>query len=909
MRGMEVAMTKCSATMMGLWRLIAALALTPVLTAAECGQTGRDDDTGDDDSTLAGDDDSTAGDDDSAGDDDTSGDDDSAGSSPDSDGDGDGWTENGGDCDDTDPNRGPSGRPNAAYDPSDNDPIQYFLEWGTCDGLDNDCDGLVPAEEVDDDADGFRDCEGDCHDANAAINPARPEIPGNGWDDDCEGTVDDGAFDGDGDGAAAVVGGNPFDCDDSDDTVFPGAPETATCGVDNDCDGLLPPQETDNDGDGLAECGGDCADDATSNFPGNTEVCDSNDNDCDSSIDEGFDDDGDGFTSCAGDCDDADATRFPGAAEACNALDDDCNGMVPADEQDPDGDGFAECAGDCSPSAATVYPGAPEGCNGQDNDCNGSPQPDEADADSDSFRICQGDCDDSEAGTYPGAPEQCDAQDNNCDGQVPTDEGDTDADGAENCADTDDDNDGFADVLDCAPEDATSYPGAAEIADDGIDQNCSGTDSVTCLQDLDADGFGSLVLMTSTDADCTDAGEATVNGDCDDADGAVNPDAPEQCNGLDDNCDGLILSQEYTDGDGDGFVPCAGDCDDNDGANYPGNTEVCDSNDNDCDSSIDEGFDVDGDGFTACAECDDTDPLAYPGAPERCNALDDNCDGSVPADEGDSDGDNVAACEGDCNDADADNFPGNPEICDGFDNDCVGGTPDVEVDEDNDAVATCEGDCDDGDADNFPSNPEACDGLDNDCDGLDDEGLIGSGENCPGSECAEILADQPGASDGLYWIDPDGGGSFPAVCEMTTDGGGWTVIDPSLSGEWEEFFSSWTEWVPGVAAGPTVDPSHTSWRGWLDGLADSETEFRRSPDCDQVVPATSPPVEEQEVYRMSGPTYGCYHITETAYVDGFAPPDWVYSENNCASGWYNMGPSLGLDGTTCVAVRDLPAAN
>ena len=52
----------------------------------------------------------------------------------------------------------------------------------------------------------------------------------------------------------------------------------------------------------------DCEDNNVFNFPGNTEVCDAQDNNCDTVIDEGltFDDDGDGATSigsCTGSAD------------------------------------------------------------------------------------------------------------------------------------------------------------------------------------------------------------------------------------------------------------------------------------------------------------------------------------------------------------------------------------------------------------------------------------------------------------------------------------------------------------------------------------------------------------------------------------------------------------------------------
>ena len=112
---------------------------------------------------------------------------------------------------------------------------------------------------VDLDNDGFNSDE-DCDDNNAAINPAASEVC-DGLDNDCDGLVDDedsslsntgtqvGYLDNDGDGYGSSVNRDQFciipnthvtdntDCDDTNPAVSPSAQEIADDGIDQDCNG------------------------------------------------------------------------------------------------------------------------------------------------------------------------------------------------------------------------------------------------------------------------------------------------------------------------------------------------------------------------------------------------------------------------------------------------------------------------------------------------------------------------------------------------------------------------------------------------------------------------------------------------------------------------------------------------
>ena len=302
----------------------------------------------------------------------------------------------------------------------------------------------------------------------------------------------------------------------------------------------------------------------------------------------------------------------------------------------------------------------------------------------------------------PGALEVCNGIDDNCNGFI--DSNDPTLAGG-NTWHLDNDGDGYGNPMstveactqppgyvangdDCNDGNVSINPGAQEICN-GIDDDCDGlTDGAdpdvvaiaTWYADNDGDGFGNPLIPINS---CTQPLGFVDNAlDCDDNFTSINPNAIELCNGVDDDCDGLIDAADpdlsgtalwYADLDGDGFgdannsqASCtqpAGfvandlDCDDNAFAINPGATEICNNIDDDCDGFIDDEdpslqgsqiwyADADQDGFgdptnfiESCnlligfvannTDCDDTDPNISPANLEVCNGIDDDCDGLI----------------------------------------------------------------------------------------------------------------------------------------------------------------------------------------------------------------------------------------------------------------------------------------
>ena len=340
-----------------------------------------------------------------------------------------------------------------------------------------------------------------------------------------------------------------------------------------------------------------------------------------------------------------------------------------------------------------------------------------------------------------------------------------DGEGCRPCLDRDGDGYGEGDDclgFDCDDSTTASYPGAAEACD-GRDNDC---DSVS---DEDVEEIPNVACLTAglcrgTRPVCAEGGwrcdypegysegaEAACDGVDDDCDGMVDEDYDRQTDAahcgvcgvvcdfahaasscVDGRCVRGACDEGWYDADRDPVTGCEYLC-----AETLGGVEACDGIDNDCDALVDEGFD----------------------GVEICNALDDDCDGM--ADEGFdllSDATNCGGCGQACviTNATARCGEGRCAI-----DACVGGFWDIN----GSAVDGCEYACQP-----TAGGVEVCDGVDNDCNGTVDDGIDLSGDLANCGRCGNVCRGPAGRVVSCEGGECMVGGCAPGVVDADGDG-------------------------------------------------------------------------------------------------------------------------------------------
>ena len=490
----------------------------------------------------------------------------------------------------------------------------------------------IPAGCFDGDGDGHlgftADCDSgkDCNDGDALIFQGAEEICGDLLDNNCDGAVDDGCegvcVDNDGDGH---LGETPNcldgpDCDDTNPEINTAATEVCGDAVDNNCDGAIDEGCCVANCDGRVcgddGCGGSCGDCAAGLNCSDGQCVGGPAGSCGGKCDAGYDAEAecqcDPFCFDQGDCCDDICTECAAThTDQCAGCVPDCNGKQCGD--DGCGGSCALCGdgGTCVDFQCT-FDTVPGSCEGRCGEYDGN---EDCQCDSSCFKFgdcCEGiceicteelpaqcgcddkdgdgygegldclgaDCNDADADVYPGAEEVCgNGKDDDCAG-----DGDEPCDPVECTEELDGDGDGYCPPDDCDDTDPTVSPGAEEICEDGIDQDCDLADptcpAVDCV-DGDGDGYGEGVDCAGPD--CNDL-DPKVNPDVSADDDVCGDDVDQDCDGIDPECPEACVDEDL-----DGYLaatadcPEGTDCDDADKSIHPGAEDTCgDGVDQDC---------------------------------------------------------------------------------------------------------------------------------------------------------------------------------------------------------------------------------------------------------------------------------------------------------------------------------------
>jgi len=704
-----------------------------------------------------------------------------------------------------------------------------------CDGLDNDCDGQVDEDFTSSPSTcgvgacgstGTYSCvAGVVTNVCSPLSATTTSDLCDGIDNDCDGLVDEDYVETPsscGTGVCGSTGLNKCVAGQIVDTCVAGTAQTTsdTCdGLDNDCDGQVDEDFVQTPSTcGVGACGStgtySCVAGVVTNVCSplsattTSDLCDGIDNDCDGLVDEDFVQTSSscgtgvcgstGLKKCiAGQIVDSCVAGTPAASDLCDGLDNDCDGQIDEDYvETPSTCGVGACGATgvnkcigglirniCTPkNRQTIL----DQCDGIDNDCDGVTDED--------FKInsvfcgkgvcratgltrCEGGLILNNCIELPpqSTLDPCDGFDNDCDGLIDEDfVSVTTSCGVGACV--------GSGITSCVS--GRIVDSCVAIPASALDDNCNGIDD-NCNGQID-EGYVPTSTNCGTGACATTGTRQCIQGSIVDSCVPQTPSPDTNCDGIDNDCDGSV-DEDYQPTS----IRCGTICSVfgqivctakglESTCIIPSSIDFCDGQDNDCDGYVDEdakdraitcGLGVcKNDGLEECTN-GSYQPFCTPLQPQSsvdntCDGLDNNCDGkvdegfvptSITCGLGVCQRSNTTSCTAGtlvdiCT-------PGKPQsdsdrVCDGLDNDCDG-----EVDEDyvnfpmtcgfgyckSTGYQICENgatvqDCTPGSP--LSSDDNTCDGVDDNCNGSTDEGFEGTTITCGLGECVNTITSQ-----------------------------------------------------------------------------------------------------------------------------------------------------------------------